>query len=69
MSASTGPTFAIASGVIGRNVHANANYFDGLLDDVRLYDTALDAVDIHALYTLEHNAHEAQAPAPPTLVC
>ena len=45
---------------IGRNVYATGDYFDGLIDDVRVYNRALTQADITELYNY------TGGPPPPT---
>jgi len=36
----------------GRRVNSNPNYYKGSIDDVRVYDRALSATEVQALYQL-----------------
>jgi len=53
-SVGTATTTSISSGaradVLGKNVE-NSNFFNGILDEVRVYNRALTSADITALYT------------------
>jgi Concanavalin A-like lectin/glucanases superfamily/CARDB/Bacterial TSP3 repeat len=46
------PCYATGTFYIGRHGSDNASYFDGALDDVRIYNRALSATEVIQLYTL-----------------
>jgi len=65
-----GPAQVAATDVsIGANAQTSASFFDGCIDDVRIYRTKLDGVDIRALLQADtqaalapHPAHGSQVP-------
>jgi hypothetical protein len=58
------PVDAISSPVIGKHGAADADYFEGILDDVRLYDTALTASEVSDVYNIGLYADPLEASNP-----